>query len=157
MCIKILLYTFPTENPPNDCIEPHRLLLQDAKKAEAKMLERAEDEANEQKEKETMNNLARIRPESVVLALEEGGQDPDTVAAVAAAARAAQVVAAGATKQAVHCQMSPWSEWGSCSDQCGGGKQSKTRSVVVQAAHDGQACPSALEEQQLCNAHACRW
>jgi hypothetical protein len=53
------------------------------------------------------------------------------------------------------CQVSAWSSWGACSAQCGGGQQTRTRSVLQQAQNGGQACP-ALSESQSCNTQACQ-
>jgi len=54
----------------------------------------------------------------------------------------------------VNCAVSGWSAWGSCSKSCGGGSQSRTRSITTPASNGGAACP-ALSEQQSCNNQAC--
>ncbi len=55
---------------------------------------------------------------------------------------------------AVHCQVSAWSTWSSCSKACGGGSQAQTRSVIVRPAFGGNACPT-LTQIQSCNMQAC--
>jgi hypothetical protein len=54
----------------------------------------------------------------------------------------------------VNCAVSDWSLWGSCTASCGGGTQTRTRTIVTQPAYGGLACP-ALSEQQSCNTTAC--
>jgi hypothetical protein len=52
------------------------------------------------------------------------------------------------------CVVSDWSAWGTCSKTCGGGTQSRTRTIVTPAADGGTACPS-LSESRDCNTQAC--
>jgi hypothetical protein len=52
----------------------------------------------------------------------------------------------GETPCPTDCEMGPWEEWGSCSTDCGGGTQSRTRAVVLEPAHGGSSC--ALGEQR---------
>jgi hypothetical protein len=54
----------------------------------------------------------------------------------------------------VDCQVSAWNAWSACSKTCGGGTQTRTRTVTQQPANGGAACP-ALQEQQVCNTQAC--
>jgi len=54
----------------------------------------------------------------------------------------------------VACVVSSWSAFSSCSTKCGGGTQTRTRSVVTSAANGGAACPS-LSQSQTCNTQAC--
>jgi hypothetical protein len=54
----------------------------------------------------------------------------------------------------VPCVLGYWSDFSTCSKECGGGTQSKTRSVVQWNAHGGKACDS-LEETQICNRQPC--
>jgi len=55
---------------------------------------------------------------------------------------------------AVDCDGS-WGEWGECSAECGGGSQSKSYTVSVEAANGGQPCPSELTNSQACNVQDC--
>ena len=54
----------------------------------------------------------------------------------------------------VDCVVSDWSAFGECSTRCGGGVQTRKRTVVTPAANRGAACP-ALEESQACNVQPC--
>ena len=54
----------------------------------------------------------------------------------------------------VHCDVSAWSTWTTCTLTCGGGAQTRSRSVVTHAEHGGYVCPS-LEEVQQCNDSPC--
>lgn len=54
----------------------------------------------------------------------------------------------------VDCVTSNWSAWDACTKTCGGGKQTRTRSVVTPAANGGKECGS-LSETQDCNTQAC--
>jgi len=50
--------------------------------------------------------------------------------------------------------VSGWSAFGACAKTCGGGSQSRSRSVVSAATHGG-SCLDALSASTLCNTHAC--
>ena len=52
------------------------------------------------------------------------------------------------------CEVSDWSDWSACSAECGGGTQTRTRTIVSEAWCGGAACP-ALSEMQACNTQAC--
>jgi hypothetical protein len=54
----------------------------------------------------------------------------------------------------VPCVVGPWSNWGSCSKSCGGGNQTRTRSIITPASGGGTPCP---ETQQIvpCNTQYC--
>lgn len=54
----------------------------------------------------------------------------------------------------VDCVVSDWTEWTSCSAECGGGTQTRTRSVLVVAQNDGAACPELVESRD-CNTNGC--
>jgi hypothetical protein len=59
------------------------------------------------------------------------------------------------TPCAVHCVVSAFDAWSTCTASCGSdGAQSRSRSVVSTAAHGGYVCPY-LEETRSCNSHAC--
>ncbi len=51
----------------------------------------------------------------------------------------------------VDCVVSAWGSWGSCSVTCGsGGQTRRTRTILVDAANGGAACPS-LTNTQACS------
>jgi hypothetical protein len=54
----------------------------------------------------------------------------------------------------VDCVMSEWSAWSACSVSCGGGTQTRTRSIIQPSQYGGQACGATLQTQE-CNAAAC--
>eukprot|EP00058_Branchiostoma_floridae_P013613 XP_002599101.1 hypothetical protein BRAFLDRAFT_81766 [Branchiostoma floridae] len=53
-----------------------------------------------------------------------------------------------------NCAVTDWSPWGACSASCGGGTHTRTRTVIVPAAHGGTPCP-ALQDSQPCNTITC--
>ena len=55
----------------------------------------------------------------------------------------------------INCEVSPWSPWGDCSESCGGGRQTKTRSVTQQPQGNGTPCPTDMEASRECNTQAC--
>jgi hypothetical protein len=54
----------------------------------------------------------------------------------------------------VNCQVSSWSGWSGCTYTCGGGTQSRSRSITTSPANGGASCP-ALSGSQECNLQAC--
>lgn len=54
----------------------------------------------------------------------------------------------------VNCAVSTWNSWSTCSKTCGGGTRTRTRTIALQPANGGTACPS-LSESQACNTQAC--
>merc|ERR550534_3157749 len=48
----------------------------------------------------------------------------------------------------VDCQMSDWGDWSDCTKECETGTQKRTRAVDTEAAHDGVACPSEMEQSR---------
>ena len=58
------------------------------------------------------------------------------------------------TPCAVHCDVSSWSEWSTCTVTCAGGTRNRTRSITRQAAHGGYVCP-ALSEAGTCASGLC--
>jgi hypothetical protein len=54
----------------------------------------------------------------------------------------------------VDCVMSDWSQWSDCSASCGGGHQTRGRTIVTAAEHGGVPCGETLQSQ-VCNAAAC--
>ena len=57
--------------------------------------------------------------------------------------------ACSVTNCAVDCALSPWASWGACSKSCGGGRQTRTRTVEQPAIYGGRAC-AALASSQSC-------
>merc|ERR1711865_466698 len=57
-------------------------------------------------------------------------------------------------KSSSDCKVSGWGGFSTCSLECGGGDQTRTRSVVMPAAVGGIGCP-LLEESRQCNSHGC--
>jgi len=56
----------------------------------------------------------------------------------------------------VDCVWSDWSEWSErCSVPGGGGSRSRTRSIVVNAAHDGKLCEGHAQDNTWCNTQPC--
>jgi hypothetical protein len=58
------------------------------------------------------------------------------------------------SRSVTNCVVSDWSAWGTCSASCGGGTQTRTRTITTQPANGGSACP-ALSESQSCNTQSC--
>jgi hypothetical protein len=58
-------------------------------------------------------------------------------------------------KTPVDCKMAQWAPWSHCTVTCGGGSQSRKRSIDVQVAHGGNPCNSSTEELQSCHNHVC--
>ena len=56
----------------------------------------------------------------------------------------------------VNCIWGGWSNWGSCSQMCAGGRQTRTRSIITQPACGGARCQGFHTESQSCNNHCCR-
>lgn len=55
----------------------------------------------------------------------------------------------------VDCQVSEWSAWGECTASCGGGTQTRHRTINTNHAYGGQECPPELEQTQICNNVQC--
>ncbi|XP_066284403.1 complement component C6-like [Branchiostoma lanceolatum] len=53
-----------------------------------------------------------------------------------------------------NCAVTDWNAWGACSASCGGGTHTRTRTVIVPAAHGGTPCPG-LQDTQPCNTVTC--
>lgn len=52
------------------------------------------------------------------------------------------------------CQVSDWSAWSACSQECGGGTQSRTRSIIRPQIGTGAVCPPLIESR-VCNSVEC--
>ena len=55
---------------------------------------------------------------------------------------------------AVNCELSSWGDWSGCSNPCGGGEQTRSRSVLREAEHGGTAC-GELSSSRPCNVEPC--
>eukprot|EP01004_Peranema_trichophorum_P003198 NODE_21_length_5193_cov_112.595266_g17_i0.p1 GENE.NODE_21_length_5193_cov_112.595266_g17_i0~~NODE_21_length_5193_cov_112.595266_g17_i0.p1 ORF type:complete len:1676 (-),score=495.00 NODE_21_length_5193_cov_112.595266_g17_i0:119-5146(-) len=55
---------------------------------------------------------------------------------------------------AIDCEVSDWGQWGECDKTCGGGQQSRSRTITKEAQFGGRTCASTLEIQP-CNEHQC--
>jgi hypothetical protein len=55
---------------------------------------------------------------------------------------------------AVNCEMSAWSEYSACSVACGGGTQTRNRSIIQEPQNGGAACGSTIEDR-ACNTDPC--
>jgi len=60
----------------------------------------------------------------------------------------------GGSTAVTNCAVSAWSGWGTCSSNCGSGKQTRTRTITTQPSVGGTACPT-LTETQSCNTQSC--
>ena len=54
----------------------------------------------------------------------------------------------------VDCQVSDWSEWGTCDKTCGGGTSKRNRTITKPARYGGNACPELIENK-TCNIQPC--
>ena len=55
----------------------------------------------------------------------------------------------------VDCVWGVWKPWESCSKNCGGGQQVRTRSKITQASNGGIDCLGNDRENQNCNLNSC--
>jgi hypothetical protein len=63
-----------------------------------------------------------------------------------------QIVEFVGALHASDCAISHWSHWSECDKTCGGGVQSRSRSVVHPATNGGMDCPADLMQNRVCNA-----
>ena len=56
----------------------------------------------------------------------------------------------------VNCVTTNWSPWSTCTSKCGGGVQTRTRSITTNPSNGGTACPPTLSESRPCNTQACK-
>jgi len=54
----------------------------------------------------------------------------------------------------VNCLLSDWSAWGDCTEECGGGSQTRTRNVTQQPSCGGVEC-EATTDSETCNLETC--
>jgi len=70
---------------------------------------------------------------------------------------AAREVSQCNTQQCPHdCELTQWTGWGACSEECGTGVKVRTREALHQESNGGIACSTHnLEENSACNLHPC--
>lgn len=56
----------------------------------------------------------------------------------------------------IDCVVSGFGEWGACSAECDGGKQTRSKTVTTAPQHGGAACPSEMSQERACNTQPCR-
>jgi len=54
----------------------------------------------------------------------------------------------------IDCVLDDWGGWSACSAECGGGVRARSRNVLVEMQHGGEACDET-EEEEVCNGQAC--
>merc|ERR1711871_1529288 len=54
----------------------------------------------------------------------------------------------------IDCVLSEWSTWGTCSQICGGGNQTRHKEVLIGAAHGGTDC-TEMHDVKTCNTQEC--
>ena len=82
------------------------------------------------------------------------GSTPDATAT--ATNTGAPAPATGApTTTVVNCEMNDWGTPTTCSRTCGGGTQTRTRTIKTQPSNGGTACPTDLSETVPCNTQPC--
>ena len=55
----------------------------------------------------------------------------------------------------VDCEWGPWTEWSPCTVTCGGGTQTKSRTVLVEQIGGGYNCTGAYNSTITCNPFDC--
>ena len=55
----------------------------------------------------------------------------------------------------VDCEWNIWGEWTSCSKECGGGQQTRTRTEMTAVANGGVQCVGDAAGEQACNTDEC--
>lgn len=48
----------------------------------------------------------------------------------------------------VHCEVTQWSSWRTCTHTCGGGKRVRYRDITTHANHDGYVCPACTNSRR---------
>ena len=56
---------------------------------------------------------------------------------------------------ATECAWGPWSDWQSCSKNCGGGKKLRNRNMLKEA-ENGGSCSGSSSQEADCNTQQCR-
>ena len=57
--------------------------------------------------------------------------------------------------ESIDCEVSPWSEWSTCSKPCDFGQSQRSRSVTKEARRGGSVCPIPLNATKACNTFPC--
>ena len=55
----------------------------------------------------------------------------------------------------VDCAWNDYGEWTSCSKSCGGGQQSRTRTIKIEANNGGKECIGSATDVKECNNQDC--
>ena len=55
----------------------------------------------------------------------------------------------------INCEWNDFEDWNGCSETCGGGTQSRTRTIKKEAENGGQDCAGEATETQDCNTDSC--
>merc|ERR1719203_442080 len=59
--------------------------------------------------------------------------------------------------EAKDCELSSWSNWGTCDKTCGSGVKARSRNIVQMPEHGGNPCePGAMTEVMACNEKSCK-
>ena len=56
----------------------------------------------------------------------------------------------------IHCMVTPWSDWSTCSATCGDGFKMKNRMIKVEPKNGGRKCPKKLVKKKSCRIAKCR-
>jgi len=54
----------------------------------------------------------------------------------------------------IDCAASEWSEWGNCTEECGGGDRHRRKTITLEPLHGGAECP-VTAENMTCNDDVC--
>jgi len=97
----------------------------------------------------------QMRTRTVTKAVANGGKECPVVSETKSCnEQSCQVNPTVSAATPVNCEVSAWSAWSKCDKNCGGGSQTRTRTITKPAANGGTACP-VLTETQPCNIQAC--
>ena len=55
----------------------------------------------------------------------------------------------------VNCRWGEFDEWSECSERCGGGNKTRSRSQLIPASNGGKECEGKAIEQNICNTSPC--
>jgi len=94
---------------------------------------------------QTCGTGTQSRSRSILQPPLQHGKDCDAITAIQECNRSPCAIA---------CTVSAWSEWGECSQECGGGTKSRVRRVQTPSLYEGTPCP-VLSEAATCYTKAC--